>query len=258
MKISLGILAVGAIAISALVGMIALLGCESNEDGSRGTSCPPITIEDPRNLRVDAGASFGMHPGESRTLGVAVEQCCYWLEPIPKCHGVQWSLSPGAPATIEHDGTLHVDTNAEPGVSFLVSAAVDSVAIPLTVKVTVYTTASNPLVGRYRESGRLACDNGQETSPSDPIGELVFRADGTFSVTFDPFEVYRDYWGTYVHDTTTGTLTLADVSGNYVPSGLDLDGTFTFEESSLVLRDMWLGLRPSSSSAIECGHRFVP
>ena len=58
------------------------------------------------------------------------------------------------------------------------------------------------------------------------IGELEFRADGTFSVTWVPFETYRDYWGRYTLDLRTGRLNLQVETGNYVPPDVDGDGTF--------------------------------
>jgi hypothetical protein len=50
------------------------------------------------------------------------------------------------------------------------------------------------------------------------IGEVIFRPDGSFAVTWAPFETYVDYWGTYRFDAGTGDLTLAPDGGNFVPA----------------------------------------
>ncbi len=50
------------------------------------------------------------------------------------------------------------------------------------------------------------------------IGEVIFRTDGTFAVTWAPFETYVDYWGTYRFDPGTGELTLTPDGGNFIPA----------------------------------------
>jgi hypothetical protein len=86
---------------------------------------------------------------------------------------------------------------------------------------------------------------------------MIFEADGTFTVTWFPFEVYKDYWGTYTFGLEQGTLTLTIDTGNYIPEEFDGEGTFTFEEGGrLVLRDIWLGASPDKEGAVaaQCGH----
>jgi hypothetical protein len=94
-------------------------------------------------------------------------------------------------------------------------------------------------------------------APEEPIGELQFRADGTLSVTWMPFEVYRDYWGSYQYDSKGGTLDLAIEGGNYVPEDVDGSGSFAIDEDGrLVLKDMWLGTWMRSTGGANCGHIF--
>jgi len=45
-----------------------------------------------------------------------------------------------------------------------------------------------------------------------------------------PFEVYRDYWGTYEYDLATDSLSLQVTEGNYVPDDIDGSGSFAFDE----------------------------
>ena len=89
--------------------------------------------------------------------------------------------------------------------------------------------------------------------------ELIFRADGSMSATWMPFEIYKDYWGNYSIDLESGTFELSGVSGNYVPPDLDPSGSFEIDENgSLILKDIWLGsYRWGEKSPPNCGHRFT-
>ena len=76
----------------------------------------------------------------------------------------------------------------------------------------------------------------------DPVRELEFAPGNRFSVTFMPFESYKDYWGTYSYDPATGALRMTVESGNNVPPDLDLDGrAILMPDGRLVLEDMYLG-----------------
>ena len=95
-------------------------------------------------------------------------------------------------------------------------------------------------------------------APELSVQELHFDASGGFSVTWIPFEVYKDYWGTYTYDLATGALSLTVEGGNYVPPDVRASaGSFTFEDRKLVLRDIWLGTPPGAIDAVtRCGHVF--
>jgi hypothetical protein len=102
------------------------------------------------------------------------------------------------------------------------------------------------------------CGRGTEIIPEELIGELRFGADGTFAVTWMPFEIYVDYRGTYAYDLTWGTLDLVVEGGSYVPDDVDGSGSFSVdEEGRLILRDMWLGSPRGVTDPPDCGHRFV-
>ncbi len=129
----------------------------------------------------------------------------------------------------------------------------------LSIPVYVYTPQSNPLVGTWHEQAQLVCDTEQEIRPAQPIGELRFNAAGAFDVTWTPFEVYVDYWGTYRYDPAQGTLELEITGGNYVPKNVDTKGRVSFDQQGrLLLHQMWLG-NPSdvSNPVANCGHVFA-
>lgn len=75
-----------------------------------------------------------------------------------------------------------------------------------------------------------------------PLRELVFAPGNQFSVTFEPFESYKDYWGSYRFDPATGAISMHVEEGNNVPSGLDLEGRAILgSDGHLVLEDMYFG-----------------
>ncbi len=144
------------------------------------------------------------------------------------------------------------------GAVFTVTADVENGRRLVSVDVHVYTEEANPLFGTWGEEAQLTCETGEEVVPEEHIGELAFGADGEFSVTWFPFEIYKDYWGTYTFDLSLGTIDLTASDGNYVPEGLDGSGTwFIDEEGRLVLKDVWLGAPRDVSRVANCGHVFT-
>lgn len=95
------------------------------------------------------------------------------------------------------------------------------------------------LTGRWSQQSLEGC---ADPAP-EPVRELELRPENGFSVTFTPFETYRDYWGSYAWDADTGRLRLTVVGGNFVPGNLDLEGEAELKEGRLRLKDVFLGSR---------------
>jgi hypothetical protein len=104
----------------------------------------------------------------------------------------------------------------------------------LTGPVEVFRAAENPLVGMWRQDG--------EGCPAESaIQELVFTGGGEFSVTWTPFEVYKDYWGTYTYDPETGAIRLEVEGGNQVPGDIVPEGIVTAGEDGLRFETLSFG-----------------
>lgn len=75
-----------------------------------------------------------------------------------------------------------------------------------------------------------------------PIREMVFREDGSFLLTWTPFESYWDYGGRWTHDPRTGRLDI-EVTGrqNYLPPDADLSGRVRIDGDTLTVDDMFFG-----------------
>ncbi len=204
----------------------------------------------------DLGESLQMQPGETRVLAIGVYTCCYFFE--PSRFDVGWSVGHVDGVTIDEEGTLAVDRDVPDGTVLTVQADIAGTGDLVTTRIHVYSREAQPLVGFWRETRQIACEVDEEFTPQEPIGELRMDADGTFSVTWQPFEIYRDYWGTYEIDLETGDLLLMVTGGNIEPAGFDGTGTFEIrEDGSLVLRDIWLGAPADGTSSPQCGHRFT-
>lgn len=114
--------------------------------------------------------------------------------------------------------------------------------------------ALNPVLGQWTEEMQFACGTKAEIVPKEPLKEFKLDYDGTFSVTWHPFETYVDYRGSYKVNGSSIEF-LGDAKR--FASGAKLVGTFSFDEQSrLILSDMWLGGGPSRADAPACGHRF--
>jgi hypothetical protein len=207
------------------------------------------------------GHVIALHPGETVVLAVGVydfERCGVSIQCfIPVNIATTWSVGPAGGAGIDPaKGELAIDGSVPSGSQFTVSATVEEDRQAVTAEVHVYTPEGNPFVGFWREEAQLACDDGEEVAPALRVEELVFAADGQFAVTWQPFESYVDYWGTYAFDLNAGTIELTITSGNFVPGDVDGQGRFKVEEGKLVLTDVWLGTSHSSKAPPNCGHRF--
>ena len=229
--------------------------------------CPaPLDDDTLQRLVIDLNGTLQLRPGDERALAVGTMECCVYFEPAAAC--VAWSVEPvDAGATIDSvSGLLTIAAETAHGAAFVVTADVEDGRRRLQIDVFVYTSEGNPLVGLWTEADRLSCDrDGELGLPAEGgIGELVFRADGRFAVTWFPFEVYQDYWGSYTFDGVTGGLVLTVEGGNYVPPDVDGEGTFSLPETggqggerSLVLDAIWLGTGASETDTVRaCGHRF--
>jgi len=116
--------------------------------------------------------------------------------------------------------------------------------------------AANPVLGRWREIAWEDCATGQEVSPDDPIRELVFKSDGTVTVTWHPIETYVDYKGTY-ELSEPGAMKIVITWSAYAPGDFDGDGTYQIDDGgNLLLADMWLGSPKNTRGLNGCGHRF--
>jgi hypothetical protein len=223
-----------------------------------GPQCTEVLDQDTMDrLVLSMEQNLEIQPSEARALSLGVVECCYCFVPVKAC--ATWSVSPSEGVRIDPDtGVLTVNPETPSGSVFTVEADVENGRRVVSTEVHVFTPQGSPLVGTWKEEAQFACAAAETVAPREPIRELRFRADGGFSVTWTPFEVYKDYWGTYTYDAVQGTLDLVVTRGNYVPDDVDGSGRFSVDaHGHLVLDDMWLGCPRDDTGVANCGHRFT-
>jgi hypothetical protein len=110
------------------------------------------------------------------------------------------------------------------------------------------------LTGRWGQI-EIDCPNGP--APTEPVRELEFDAMGGFSVTYLPFETYKDFWGKARFDAAGRRMELTIEAGNYRPAGAILSGpAYLDDQGRLVLDGFHLGDR-QNVPATPCRYVFA-
>ena len=75
------------------------------------------------------------------------------------------------------------------------------------------------------------------------VNELIIQKDGKFNFTAIPFEVYKDYWGTYKIDKTKHLITFTIKGGNNIPKDAKLKNVkYAFNKNGdLILTNYYYG-----------------
>lgn len=185
--------------------------------------------------------------GSTMRLTPRVNAAPFGSPELPRhCVG-SWTVT--GPATLSADQrTLTIAPDAAPG--SIVTVSFRHGDEPVGRRIRVIGRDEVVLTGARSQQGLEGC-SGAET-----VGELEFSGENRFSVTFRPFESYRDYWGSYTFDPATGRLRMTVERGNFVPHGLDLEGEASLVDGRLVLRDFFLGSREGGPPQGSCTYRF--
>jgi hypothetical protein len=204
--------------------------------------------------------SYQIVPGHSHTFtlfkGATVPGFPPWEEAKAQ---VIWSVEPQKGAHIDPvTGEFRVYKSTPAGSVFEVKANVEKGRRILSIKVYVFTPETHPLVNRWKQKAEVACGSQKALPPANPIQELLFWADGTFSVTWQPFETYRDYWGTYTYNKKKGRIVFKVEEGANIPANIDGEGDLTLKKNGdLILKGIWLGNRPEEEKPNICRMIFV-
>lgn len=191
----------------------------------------PCVIRSEGSLGISA-SRVELAPGESLQLDRPKLFVAPYLPPDTISTGcaVRWSVA--GEAAISETGLLTIARDASPGAIVVVTAQVDTLVARQNVQ--VVDPAPNPLAGTWTQSEPPKCEGWYQ--PGDAIvQELVFNRGRRFTVTRTPFESYRDYWGTYTYDVTTGRLTLTVENGNSRPGFQTAALTARVAESELTI-----------------------
>lgn len=112
-----------------------------------------------------------------------------------------------------------------------------------------HAASVSPIVGNWHQL---------QQDCAAPIAELLFKRDGTFHVTWVPFETYEDYWGAYRWDATSGQLDLTIANGNRVPTDVVGAGRATVSGEVLTFDGVSLGSTENGAACAAPFHRNGP
>lgn len=229
------------------------------------SDCKQPLDADLLNLLRLGASDVQLRPGESHQFALAILSSYKPAEEVPAC--ATWKVEPtGKGATISPEGLLKIDPTTPAGAKFVVSADIEHGRAQRQIAVLVYTDKTQPLVGLWKQTGRFGCGGKDQAiaTATEAINELEFRADGWFSVTWQPFETYRDYWGSYTANNANGAISFRIEQGNYVPGDFRGAGKYKLKkDGTLELTGIHLGDKRSPgqvetrASSKECRYLFT-
>jgi hypothetical protein len=209
---------------------------------------PPIAIEAPTPAAADCAAIDAprtrlvvqqrpARPGATLSIGAVTGP--WAMESVPARCLTDWRVSSAAVTLSADHERLTVAADATPGETVEISALMAGRRVTVSVRMVGATEIS--LTGYWSQKA-VDCAGGRQ--PSEPVRELHFDDKGGYSVTFTPFESYKDYWGAFALDAATGDLVMTYDGGNRGADGLDLAGKASLGEGDqLVLDGVFLGDR---------------
>jgi hypothetical protein len=171
------------------------------------------------------GAEITLMPMQARGPGIQ-------REPVD-CIS-EWRVDPALAQLSADHRTLRIAADARPGAQLVIAYKAGGHLVTRPMR--VVGRDEIVLTGIRQQSAVEGC------ALQAPVGELEFREDGMFAVTYRPFETYKDYWGRYQFDPSSGALKMIIEDGNYRPGVVDLEGRAHFDPAGkLVLEGIFLG-----------------
>lgn len=206
-------------------------------------------------IEASRGKTLQVAAGQQLQLRLGQTQCCVFTEPIEA--RLRWSMEEQEGVSLNPlTGLLQVDDSVPDGARVQVHAATFLGGREFSGEIVIYQPETNRLVGTWREVAQLGCQGGQKVPVQDHIREFVLQADGSFQVTWFPFEAYVDYVGEY-SASDGGSIELVPRKVNYLPSTFDGTGLYHFDEQDrLILTNIYLGDPPNGAVDNGCGHVF--
>ena len=170
---------------------------------------------------------------------------------IPAALLTAWKATPEGQVTLARDGSkFSILPTATPGTDVTLSASFCGKR-DITRTIRIVGRDEPVITGYWREESKQCA---RET-PTSPVNEFEIRDIGEFSITYFPFESYRDFWGKYVFDAKAGTLAMSIDGGNRVPSSAKLSGKVSLTPDGKLVLDGFFLSQPESAGGL-CTYTF--
>ncbi|MEZ5937643.1 MAG: hypothetical protein R3C52_05435 [Hyphomonadaceae bacterium] len=193
-----------------------------------------------------------LRPGQSTSLKPFWSDHPGGYDPVPAGCMTDLQVSDASLASLSlaetsSEPSITIADTAPDGQTVVINAAVGSRTFSDAVR--IRRGAISPIVGVWSQPSTMCVTTAA-------IRELRFTEDGQFSVTWEPFEAYKDYWGTWSYDHGSGHLSLKVEGGNYTPRDIRTTGTVTLDGDALALDEIFLGT-PKGARQAGCRAPFV-
>lgn len=231
--------------------------------GQMGDKIGPGNYREIGALRLSGVSTVQAVPGEDRQfqlLSTVFGRAGMYREVAAP---TKWAVTRSEGIAIDDKGKLKVSKGVKHGTKFKVTASVvikeewEKEGYEQTIEqdAIVYDPKENPLVGDWTQNSETDCEGHKsEVNGNNGLRSLEFRADGSYSAAVAPFEVYRDYWGTYAYDTAKGTLKMTIDGGNSDLTALRTEGRYEFKDGVLTIAGMQL--HPNAPYTVPCKVHF--
>lgn len=162
-----------------------------------------------------------------------------------------WTATPAGQVTISKDGkSMTVAETATPGAEVTVSANYCDRPFSRTIRIIGKT--ETVIAGMWHQES-IACTG---ETPTEPVREFDLSDRGEFSITYAPFESYRDFWGKADFSSAAGTLMLTTTGGNRVPSDARLSGKANLTPDGKLVLDGFFLSQPQTTGGL-CTYTFA-
>lgn len=194
---------------------------------------PPCEAHDVPDLSIGAAIAPGRPGGE---LPLYANAGLHGMIGVPlKCFSGLTSSDPAVTVSGER-GKIVIGLEAIPGRDVEITGILGSRTVHTRFRI---APAEGPVLTGFWSQTSVDC---RGPVPREPLRELRFNSDGHFAVTFVPFEVRQDYWGSAEFDPAAGRIGFAVDRGNSVPANLMLKGQARVEgDNQLMLDGVYFG-----------------
>lgn len=209
---------------------------------------PPCEAYESDELSIGIALAAGRPGGE---LAIYANDGLHGMISVPlKCFSA-WSSSDPAVDVAPERGRIVIAPDATPGRDVEIVGTLGSRTVRSRFRI---APADGLVLTGFWSQASVDCGG---PFPRDPLRELRINSDGRFAVTFVPFEVRQDYWGSVEFDPAAGRIGFVVDRGNSVPAGLMLKGRTEVDgEGQLVMVGVYFGGLEAGPPAGGCRYVF--
>jgi len=209
---------------------------------------PPCEAYDSDDLTIGIAIAPGRPGGE---IAIHANRGLHGMIGVPlKCFSRWTSSNPAVTVAPERQRVI-IGPDATPGEDVEILGTLGARTVRARFRI---APAEGPVLTGFWSQASVDCGG---PVPRDPLGELRFNSDGRFAVTFVPFEVRQDYWGSVAYDPAAGRIGFVIERGNTVPVNLMLSGQARVEDNNrLALDGVYFGGLDVATPAEGCRYIF--